>query len=215
MQYISSQILILLIFLSVVLLHIIKKNSSAIRLYAFQSLAVTLVLITSYFETGLTAVLVVATIVFVVKVVIAPTFFFRLIRRHEVKFSGSTYLNTPVSLIGVAILTSFTRSEVFNPLRAINPINAEVITLATAVMLVSFFLIINRRGAISQMIGILSLENGIVAFAVFSGLEQSPTLQIGILFDIIVWIIIASIFASMIYKHFGSLDVSGMSSLTE
>ena len=67
----------------------------------------------------------------------------------------------------------------------------------------------------SQIIGILSLENGIVAFALFSGLEQSPALQIGIMFDLLVWVIIAAVFISMIYKQFGSLDVTELKHLKE
>jgi len=65
------------------------------------------------------------------------------------------------------------------------------------------------------MLGILSLENGIVSFALFAGLEQNPGLQLGITFDVLIWIIIASVFISMIYRQFGSLDVTTMKKLTE
>jgi len=68
---------------------------------------------------------------------------------------------------------------------------------------------------LSQIIGILSLENTIVAFTIFAGLEQSASLQIGIIFDIFVWLIIATVFVSMIYKHFGSLDVTSMKTLKD
>jgi len=46
-------------------------------------------------------------------------------------------------------------------------------------------------------------------------LEQSPTLQLGIIFDIAVWIVISTVFTSMIYQHFGSLDVTEMKSLKD
>ena len=82
-------------------------------------------------------------------------------------------------------------------------------------MLLSIFLTINRKSALSQIIGILSLENSIVAFAIFAGLEQSPSLQIGILFDISIWLTIATAFISMIYAHFGSLDITSMKNLTD
>jgi hydrogenase-4 component E len=59
------------------------------------------------------------------------------------------------------------------------------------------------------------LENAIVSFATLAGLEQSPGLQIGIMFDIGVWIMIATIFVSMIYRQFGSLDVASMQHLKE
>jgi len=74
-------------------------------------------------------------------------------------------------------------------------------------------MIINRKGALSQMIGVLSLENSIVSFAFTAGLEQKPGLELGITFDIFVWIIIATVFVSMVYKKFKTLDVTEMSRL--
>lgn len=65
------------------------------------------------------------------------------------------------------------------------------------------------------MVGVLSLENSIVLFAAVAGLESTAGPQIGILFDISVWVIIATVFASMMYTHFGSLNVSKMNSLKE
>jgi hydrogenase-4 membrane subunit HyfE len=50
-------------------------------------------------------------------------------------------------------------------------------------------------------------------FAALAGLEQSPVLQLGIVFDITVWFVISTMFVSMIYRHFGSLDVTNMKKL--
>jgi len=74
----------------------------------------------------------------------------------------------------------------------------NLLLLSVATIMISLFLIINRKGALSQMLGILSLENGIVSFALFAGLEQNPGLQLGITFNILIWIIIATVFISMI-----------------
>ena len=63
--------------------------------------------------------------------------------------------------------------------------------------------------------GVLSLENSIMAFGLFSMIDQSLLLEMGIIFSISVWIIIATVFISMIYKHFGSLDVTKMKHLKD
>jgi hydrogenase-4 component E len=154
-------------------------------------------------------------VIFVVKVLVAPRFFFGLVKKHQLKFSVSTYLNSPATLIVLALLTGVTYSQLFLPLTILSQNEGKTLLLAVATMFISIFLIINRRGALSQMIGILSLENGIVSFATLAGLEQAPGLQIGIMFDILVWIIIASVFASMLYRQFGSLDVTSMTHLKE
>jgi hydrogenase-4 component E len=148
-------------------------------------------------------------------VILAPLFITRLIRRHDLKFLVSTYANTPLTLIVIAAFTAIAHSKVFLPLVNIVPANRELLALVLSALFISFLLMVNRKGALSQIIGVLSLENSIVAFGLLAGLEQTPALQIGIIFNLSVWIAIATIFISMIYKHFGSLDVTEMTHLTD
>jgi hydrogenase-4 component E len=213
MSALFLQLLLGTVFLSVVYLHVAKKNLGAITAYGIQSAAIILVLGNSYFETGSLSLLLVTLLILIVKVILAPIFFTRLIKKHELKFSVSTYLNTPITLVILAGLTAIAHSEKFTPLTSIVPAHHTLLALALSTMFLSLFLIVNRKGALSQIIGVLSFENSIVAFAIFAGLEQSPSLQIGIIFDIFAWLIIATVFVSMIYEHFGSLDVTSMKNL--
>jgi hydrogenase-4 component E len=203
------------IFAAAVFLHMTKKNSSAVRLYIAQSSAISLLLLLPAFDESsrLLVVAIVSTIA--VKIFVAPYFFFGLIRRHGLRFSVSTYLNTPITLLVIAALVALTRTEVFRPLAHLARDGNNLLLLSVATIMISLFLIVNRKGALSQMLGILSLENGIVSFGVFAGLEQNPGMQLGITFNILIWIIIATVFISMIYRQFGSLDVTTMKKLTE
>jgi hydrogenase-4 component E len=214
----SSQILFFmetLMFLSVVSMHLTRRNSSLIFLYTAQSLIISVALFRSSLHELSLMLMLVALITFAVKAILAPWFFFGLIRKHQLQFSVSTQLNAPMTLIVLAALTAFSFSHLFQPLAVLAPDNEKTLLLAMAMMFVSIFLIINRKGALSQMTGILSLENSIVSFAYVAGLESTAGPKIGILFDILVWVIIATVFASMIYTHFGSLDVSEMNQLRE
>ncbi len=218
MNPIAPQLLLslgIVIFAATVFLHLTKKNASAVRLYIAQSAAISLLLLLPAFDESspLLVIAIVATIT--VKLFVAPYFFFGLIKKHRLKFSVSTYLNTPITVLIIAALVAFTRTAVFRPLTQLAAEGGSLLLLSVATIMISLFLIINRKGALSQMLGILSLENGIVSFALFAGLEQNPGLQLGITFNILIWIIIATVFISMIYRQFGSLDVTTMKELTE
>ncbi|MDP2642434.1 MAG: hypothetical protein Q8P62_01160 [Candidatus Peregrinibacteria bacterium] len=215
MSTIFLQFLLGVIFLTIVFLHIAKKNFGAAIAYGIQSLAVVLILVNSFLETGTISLLFIILLEFIVKVLLAPIFFIRLIKKNKLKFSVSTYLNTPLTLIVIAVLTAIVHSQKLVPLTGIIMANQELLALALSAIFLSLFLIVNRRGALSQIAGVLSFENSIVAFSVFAGLEQSAALQVGIIFDIIIWLIIAIVFASMLYKHFGSLDVTSMRHLKD
>jgi len=215
MDIIFSQFALGLIFLTIVFLHLTKKNFSASAAYAVQSVAVIAFLVSSYLETKNNYLLLIVLLTIIVKVILSQVFFIRLIRKHELPFSVSTYVNTPITLVIIAILTFVAHSQKLSPLTSIIPANQALLSLALSAILISLFLIVNRKGVFSQIIGVLSLENSIVAFIIFAGLEQSPALQAGIIFNIFIWVIIATVFASMIYEHFGSHDITTMKNLKD
>jgi hydrogenase-4 component E len=218
MNYFTSQFsffLETLLFLSVISMHLARKNFAVVFLYALQSFIITFILLSSSLKDGSVLLMALAGATFLVKVAVAPYFFFGLMKRHRLQFSVSTYLNGPLTLIVLMLLTAFSYSPFLRPLTILAPRDGNALLLAVGMMLISIFLIVNRKGVLSQMVGILSLENAIVSFAYVTGLEAGAGAQVGILFDIFVWIVIAAVFAAMIYQHFGSLDASAMQHLKE
>jgi hydrogenase-4 component E len=218
MTHMISQLSLFLqavVFGAAVFMHLTKKNSSVVSLYVAQSAAVALLLVFSALGEVSTLLVIAIAATVAVKLFIAPYFFFGLIEKHRLKFAVSTYLNTPVTLLAIAVLIGLTRTEVFQPLTYLAPGGDNLLLLDVATIMISLFLCVNRKGALSQMLGILSLENGIVSFALSAGLEQNPGLQLGITFNILIWIVIATVFISMIFRQFGSLDVTTMKKLTE
>lgn len=205
----------ILIFASVILMHLVKKQLSLIFLYTAQSVVTTSLLLISSMRDFSASLLLVTLLIFAIKVIVAPYFFFRLIQKKQLHSSTSGYLSVPLTLLALTVLTALSHSHFSKALVVFASSNGSVLLLAIATILSSLFLIINQRSAISQMIGILSLENGIVSFAATAGLEQTPGLQVGVTFDLLVWIIIATVFLSMVYRQFGTLDVGEMKHLKE
>jgi hydrogenase-4 component E len=215
MNTIFAHYFLTLIFITIVFQHIAKKNYAVAIAYGIQSFGIVMLLTNSYVHTGSATFLFIALLGLIVKVIAAPIFIIHQINKHELKYLVSTYANLPLTLIIVATLTAIANSHLFTPLVNIIPANRDLLTMSLSALLISVFLIINRKGAISQIVGVLSLENSIVAFGLFSVIDQSLILEIGIVFSISVWIVIATVFISMIYKHFGSLDVTQMKHLTD
>lgn len=205
----------LVAFLGAIFMHLVKRNGNLIRLYALQSLAVAALL----FIVGLTeekqGLLWIGMLTLAIKAIIAPIFFSRLMRRFGAQITASNYLSTPLTLAVLMGLVMLAYSRVFLPLGTLMPQALGSLSLNIAIIFISIFLMINRRGVFAQMIGILSLENGIVLFAAFMGIEQPLALEVGIIFDIVVWISIATAFISMIYRQFGSLSTADMKTLIE
>ena len=208
-------ILVCILFFATVGMHASRKNTALVTLYMLQSTAVALLLAYGAVKDHSAIILAVALFAFVVKVILAPNFFQKLIDKHHLIFSASSYLKLPLTAVIVAALAVLPGTHTFAPLVSIVPQHASEIALALASFFISCFFIINRKGGVSQMVGLLSIENSIVAFALFANLEQSAMLQIGIMFDLALWVLIATMLASLAYEQFGTLDTGSMKHLTE
>lgn len=206
-----------LIFICAVFLHVVKHSASLIYLYMLQSLAVACIFIILGFEDISARLLLTALFTILIKVVLAPRFFSRLLNRHQIQTSGSTYLNTPVTLAMVVIILILSQI-IFTPLTSLAldlKYANQAVIFAGASLFVSAFLLINRRGVLSQIIGILSFENSIVSFVSFIGFEQAVGFELAILFDVFISVIAATFFISMIYGHFESLESTIMRHLKD
>jgi hydrogenase-4 membrane subunit HyfE len=210
-----TQTCVALIFLTIIGLHIVKKNLSEAALYSWQSLAIVALIIVPHWNNLTPDLLAIALLTLVVKAYLAPKFLRRMVRKYGFKFTASTYANTPVTLVVIVGILLLVTSNIFAPLAALAVDNRLSLSLALAAMLSSLFLVVNRKGAFSEVIGILSLENSIVAFGILAGLEQSAVLQLGIIFDVAIWVIIVVFLVPLLYKHIGSLDVTNMKKLRD
>lgn len=204
-----------IIFVSAVLMHVVKRNSTIIIIYLCQSLALVGLLGIHAYQEQSTGSFLIALIVLVIKVLIAPRFFLRLINRSHQNLSASTYINVPMTLGVIIGLIFFAQSDIFSPFNKLLGEMPALRMMLISAIFISLFLTINRKGVLSQIIGVLSLENSIVAFGFFVGLRQPFNLELGILFDILILVIVSTVFVSMVYRQFDSYDVTRMKHLKE
>jgi len=205
----------LIAFLAVICMHVVKTNRNLIRAYFFQSLVVAVILVGSGLQEGEQSLIWIGLLTFIIKVIIAPLFFFRLKRRFEALFTPNNYLSMPLTLAMMMILVIFSYSTTFQSLNLLFPLAIGLLPMSLSMIFISIFLMINHRGAFSQMIGVLALENSIVLLATFIGIKQPLALEMGIIFDMAIWMIIAQVFIAMIHKQFGSLNVTQLKKLIE
>lgn len=210
-----SLILDLAAFIAVVLLHLVKSTKYTVRLYALQSAAVAAILVILGISEGERGLVAIGIITFFAKVIVAPFFFARLVRRFGHLVASASYLSTPATLVVLLGTIVFAASSVFAPLWAISSVTPDVFVFNIAMVLIAIFLLINRQGALAQIVAILALENSVLLFAIFLGVKQTFALELGIVLDIVIWMVIAYAFLALVYRQFGSLDTREMRHLIE
>ena len=87
----------------------------------------------------------------------------------------------------------------------------EDIAFALAVVLLGLLMMIARRNAVSQVVGFMSLENGLILAA--TGAKGMPlVVEISIAFSVLVAFIVIGVFLFRIRERFDSVDVEALDS---
>src|SRR5437667_249457 len=88
-----------------------------------------------------------------------------------------------------------------------------VLQITIALFLIGFFMMINRRKALTQVLALLSLENGLFLAAISLTYGMPMIVELGIFFDALVAVMILAILVYRIRETFDSMDVSRLSRL--
>jgi hydrogenase-4 component E len=85
----------------------------------------------------------------------------------------------------------------------------EDLAFALSVVLLGLLVMVTRRNAVSQVVGFMSLENGLVLAA--TGAKGMPlVVEISVAFSILIAFIVIGIFLFRIRERFDSVDVSAL-----
>jgi hydrogenase-4 component E len=85
----------------------------------------------------------------------------------------------------------------------------EDLAFALAVVLLGLLIMITRRNAVSQVVGFMSLENGLILAA--AGARGMPlVVEISVAFSVLIALIVIGIFLFRIQERFDSVDMHAL-----
>jgi hydrogenase-4 component E len=95
------------------------------------------------------------------------------------------------------------------------PASFLLVPVAFFSCLVGLVLLITRRKAITQVLGYLTLENGVYAFGAAVALEMPILMELGILLDVLVGVFVMGIAIFHISRQFDHIDTDRLVSLSD
>jgi len=200
------------ILLTAVAINALKRLESCVRVYALNSWLLSSLIAIVAFMVGETHLYIAAIITLLSKGILIPMFLRHILRRMKVIHDVEPYISNTLSLIIsgilVAVVYASLREGIF-----VTGFSKNVLQISLAVILIGLFIMITRRKAITQVIGLLFMENGLF-LAGFSLTFGMPILiELGILFDMLMGVIILGIFAIQIKRVFISSDLDKLTTL--
>ena len=182
----------------------------ALRIQGFALAATALVL---GVQLHLALLLVTATLLILVKAIFIPFLFRRLVLLDPSGGETDPVVNVPASLVAAVVLTlvAFVATR---PL--VHVVHGVPITLAPfgfATVLIGFFVLVARRKAVSQMVGLLLVDNGtgLVALLLTTGVPL--LVELGGTLDVLLVVVVLRVLATRMHAELGALDLDALREL--
>ncbi len=185
--------------------------------YRYQSIVLSGVTAIIGYVTGIWEIYIAAGLTLVIKSIIIPKVLTYVTRKLEIEFKLETnpYVSIRASVIISALLVALSYFLIQQiPFKADQIVNAYL-PVSMAQFFIGLFVLVNRRTVLSQVVGLLIIENGLFLFAMALTHGVSLLIEIGIFVDILVGILISSILLFRISRTFDSLDVGKLENLRD
>ncbi len=205
--------------LAVVLLGVVlasvatRRLDLAIWLLVAQSVALAAVGVTIAIATQAAHVYLAAALTVLVKVVLIPLVLFRVL--HGVRVRREVELALPTRsalLVAVAAVLVAYRSAGALGLPGVIP-SLHALPVAMALILIGLGLMIGRKKALSQVAGLITMENGVYLAALVATAGLPLAVELGVLFDLLMGVLLLGVFAYRINQTFDTINTDRLRSL--
>jgi hydrogenase-4 component E len=150
-----------------------------------------------------------AVIALVFKAIVIPVALHRIVKQLGIHRDIESAVGIgPTMLAGMA-LVALSMVLMLRVTAEADPLAREDLAFALSVVLLGLLVMVTRRNAVSQVVGFMSLENGLVLAA--TGAKGMPlVVEISVAFSILIAFIVIGIFLFRIRERFDSVDVSAL-----
>jgi hydrogenase-4 component E len=187
------------------------RVTAVLNVFALQATALALSVAWQSVAQSAPHLIVTAAVALVVKGFIIPAALHRIVRRLEIHreieqvLGGGPTMLTGLGLVALSILLVQPVGE------GTGIIVREDLAFALAVVLLGMLMMITRRNAVTQIVGFMSLENGLILAA--TGAKGMPlVVEFSVAFSILIAFIVFGVFVFRIRERFDTVDVSALDS---
>ena len=150
-----------------------------------------------------------ALIALLFKAIIIPVALHRMIVKLGVHRDIETVVGVGQTMVAGMGLVALSMALMFNVTSEADPLVREDLAFALSVVLLGLLVMVTRRNAVSQIVGFMSLENGLVLAA--TGAKGMPlVVEISVAFSVLVAFIVIGAFLFRIRERFDSVDVGAL-----
>lgn len=188
---------------------------AAIHAFAWQGLLVALVTLLVATTGQLPHLLFSALLTLLLKALLIPRMLHRLVRRLELDRTSEPLRMPALVIMAAVALVIFSYWLVLPMVQQELLFTRNIVAVSLAVVLIGLLMMVVRSQAIAQVLGFMSMENGLFLAAVSATGGMPLVVELGVAFDVLVAMVLFGVFFFHIRESIDSLDVDRLNRLTE
>jgi len=191
--------------------------SNWVHAYRYQTIVLAGIVALIALITDIWELYIVSALTFGIKAMVIPKILFYVTKKLDspIKLEVNPYISMKLSVIVSALLVAMSYFIFLQLNVESNEIIQVFLPVSFSLFFIGLFVIISRRKALNQMVGLLTIENGLFLFAVSLTHGFSLIIEIGLMVDILLGVIISSILLFRMSRTFDSIDIKNLESLRD
>jgi hydrogenase-4 component E len=147
-----------------------------------------------------------AALALTLKALLIPTALRRIVRQLDIHREVETAVGIGLTMLVGVGLVALSIVLMLKVTAGFDPLGRQDLAFALAVILLGLLMMVTRRNAVSQVVGFMSLENGLILAA--SGARGMPlVVEISIAFSVLIAFIVIGLFLFRIRERFDTVDL--------
>lgn len=189
-----------------------RRLAAMITLYQAEAITLTAAAFWQGYAQQEAALYLTGLITLVIKAIILPIALRRIVQNFKITRAVETAMPVGLSMIiGLALIGIAVWVVLPTTMHAVT-LTREDLAISLSVVLLGLLVMTTRRNALSQIIGFLSTENGLVLAAIgMPGMPFVAELSVALL--VLMAFLVVGVFLFRIREHFDNLDISGIESI--
>ena len=185
------------------------RLSALLNTYALHALVLSLSVAWQAYIQDAPHLYVTAAIALGFKALAIPLTLHRIVRRLGIHREIETVVGIGLTMLAGMALVALAMVVMLGVTADAHPLARQDLAFALAVVLLGLLLMVTRRNAVSQVVGFMALENGLVLAA--TGAKGMPlVVEFSVAFSILIAFIVIGIFLFRIRERFDTVDVQAL-----
>ncbi|MBI2738436.1 MAG: hydrogenase-4 component E [Rhodospirillales bacterium] len=186
-----------------------QRITAVLNTFAVQSITLALAVAWAAWSDNRPDLFITALIALTLKGIVIPLALLRTVERLGIHREVEKVVGVGVALIVGLALTGLAQALVVKVAVGTASHAREALALALAIVLLGFLMMIVRRNAVTQIVGFMSMENGLILAA--TGARGMPlVVEVSVAFSVLIALFVFAVFVFRIRERFDTIDIEAL-----